>query len=303
MYNRIISGLRKVSRKIMAINGLGLEAMNFDDAPGADLTFDEIFGEPSNEATTPATPTGTPNPKEETTSSQPFLKTSTGTVYNSAEEAVRGVEHKDAIILKLRQDLAEKTGRDPLTSQRQPEPTRRSYLEDNDAYFSDVAKAVEAKDTKGYMEAQQRLIYDALGPLAPTLIGLSKAHAEQAIVSEIPDFRGFTNSDYYKSTLNSSPLLADAIRTAESNPAASGQLTELYRMAYFASQGQRLPEIVQASQRANETVTARPTLQSTPMTPPAVTGQPVVKPSLDTKDGRKAIIEAMESQGIADKRW
>src|SRR5690348_16003975 len=67
-------------------------------------------------ATPPATPPAaqppvTPPPTPE------FLKTSTGTVYKSADEAIKGIEHKDTLIEQLRQRYILERGIDPITNQ------------------------------------------------------------------------------------------------------------------------------------------------------------------------------------------
>ena len=154
------------------------------------------------------------------------------------------------------------------------------------------------------MNAQQKLIWDSLGPLAPTITALSKANAERVVVQEIPDFRGFLGSEQFNQLDQYSPLLADAIRTAEMNPQAASQLPELYKVAYLATQGRRVPELLQSARAETASpVQPRPTVHSTQVTPPPSTGVPQVQPSLDTKEGRQALIKQMEANDIGNRRW
>jgi hypothetical protein len=175
-------------------------------------------------------------------------------------------------------------------------------LEDQESYFSDIASAVEKKDTRAYMEAQQKLIMDTLGPIAPTLTSLSRAHAEQVVSQQIPEFKGFLSSEDYRTVAQDAPLLADAIKSAEANPAAAAQLPELYRVAYLAAQGRRVPELILSAARSAP-VPSRPTVHSTPSVPPPGNGVQAAQPSLDTKDGRKVLIEQLEGKGVTNLKW
>jgi hypothetical protein len=305
----MIKAIRTTISAVLSVLGLGVSAgsINFDDAPGGDLSLDDIFGDSQGSPTTVNQTSSEPQstPVDTNLPAEPVIKTKTGTVYKSIEDAVSGIEHKDALIASLREQVRVNTGQDPL-SQRRPDPVQsgpKSYLEDQGQYFEDIADAVSKKDTAAYMKAQQKLIWDNLGPLAPTITALSKANAERVVSSEIPEFAGFLNSEQYQTITQHSPLLADAIRTAESNPAAGSQLTELYRVAYLASQGSRVPELVRSARQEPSQVQSRPTVHSTPVPPPAVTGIPVIAPSLETREGRKALIEQAEARGIGNLKW
>lgn len=293
---------RNILQGALAVFGLGVTDMDFSDAPGGDLDLDSIFGDGSKTPTTvETTPEAQPTPAA-TTPAEPLIKTKTGTVYKSVDDAISGIEHKDALIAQLRDQIKTQTGNDPLT-QRKPAPTGpKSYLEDQEQYFDDIAKAVTEKNTKAYMEAQQKLIWDSLGPLAPTITALSKANAERIVSTQIPEFKGFLESDNYSQLATEAPLLADAIRAAELNPQAASQLPELYKVAYLVSQGRRVPELVK-NVRVETPSQPRPTVHSTQVPPPATTGQPVAQPGLETKEGRKALIERAEGQGIMNLRW
>lgn len=272
--------------------------VDLSGAPGGDFDLDDIFQNPEVTPTT-ATEDQTPTPTETTPVDESFLKTATGTVYKSQEDAVKGIEHKDTLIAQLRQELAAKTGSDPL--KKPPEQTGpTNYLQDNETYFKDLSKAVETKDQARYMEVQRKFVFDSLAPLAPTLTSLMKEQAANVVESEVKGFRQFVTSEDYTKTLDSFPLLKEAIRVAESNPESSQQLPEFYKMAYYASQGARVPEIVRAStNRTAEPV--RPTVSSSPI-PPSTSGNRVVTPSLNTSEGRKAIIEQQERAGVQDLR-
>src|SRR5882762_2477743 len=134
----------------MAVSNASL-SVDLSDAPGGDLSLDDIFGDDSQQTTTAVS---TESQTTSTNESEPFLKTATGTVYKSVEDAVKGVEHKDALIAQLRQELSDKTGRDPLKRETVTNGGPKNYLEDKDTYFKDLSSAVEAKDPEKYMEVQ-----------------------------------------------------------------------------------------------------------------------------------------------------
>lgn len=292
--------------RILSALGLGVtaELIDLSDAPGGDLSLDDIFGGSSDPQTTVAvTPNEPQSTSTQTTATdEPVIKTKTGTVYKSIEDAVSGIEHKDALIAQLREQVKQGTGRDPLTAQRPTQPESVSYTDNQDKYFEDIALAVSNKDTRAYMQAQQKLIMDTLGPLAPTITSLSRANAARVVSEEMPEFRGFLGSEQYDQIVQRAPLLADAIRSAENNPQAAAQLPELYRVAYLASQGSRVPELLQSAERHSSQTQARPTVHSTPMPPPANNGVPAVQPSMETAAGRKALIEQMEGRGVQNLR-
>jgi hypothetical protein len=278
-----------------------MDNINLDDAPGGDLSLDDIFGE--HQPSTTVEPV-VPQPTATTTTPpvEPVIKTKTGTVYKSIEDAVSGIEHKDALIAQLREQVKQNTGADPLVATRRNNAPV-SYREDQEKYFSDIADAVSKKDTGAYMRAQEKLIWDTLGPLAPTISALSKANAERVVSNQLPEFKGFLESEQYTQMAQDAPLLADAIRAAESNPAAASQLPELYKVAYLASQGRRIPELIQSARAEAPPVQPRPTVHSSQVAPPPTTGTPAPQASLDTREGRKAMIEKMEGQGVMNLKW
>jgi hypothetical protein len=305
---KLQSILKQTIGSIYGLVGLGVtaDAIDLSDAPGSDLSLDDIFGETPRTQTTAELVTETPQAAATSTtqSADPVIKTKTGTVYKTLGDAVEGIEHKDALIAQLREQVKQNTGRDPLVAQRQStQPVAVDYTQQQDKYFEDIADAVSKKDTAAYMRAQQKLIWDSLGPLAPTITSLSRANAERVVSEQIPDFKGFLGSEQYEAVAKDAPLLADAIRSAEGNPAAAQQLPELYRVAYLASQGRRVPELLQSARNETPPIKPRPTVQSTQLAPPPTTGVAVAKPDLNNPAGRKAIIEQMEAGGVLGLKW
>jgi hypothetical protein len=277
--------------------------MHFNDAPGGDMLFDELFppeGQVSNATPAPTTPAAAAPPA--TTQPEYFLKNSTGSVvYKDAAEALKGIEHKDALIEKLRTEAIARTGVDPVTGQpiRKADPAQQpvNYLEDDARYFNDLKDAVDKGDRKAYLNAQTKLIFDALAPVAPVLHNFAKSQAVDQVSGEIKDFRTFLETDDYKSSLEAMPSLKQAITQAESNYAYASQLPELYRLAYYASVGKKGPIVVQ---NPTPTPQPRPTLHASTPPPPEPT---TVTEGLNTSSGRKAMIERMERQGIGNVRW
>lgn len=297
---------------MLAALGLGVPEMDLSDAPSGELDLDSIFGEDHGAGTTTnSTPTEsqattTTVTPQATTPVEPVIKTKTGTVYKTLDDAVTGIEHKDALIVQLREQVQKATGQDPLKPTRRQDPQQVDYTQDPEKYLEDLASAVNKKDTKAYMDVQRKLVFDTLGPVTPTLIALSRANAERVVSESIPGFKGFLHSNEYAGLKDQAPLLADAISQAESNPQAGAQLPELYRVAYFATRGMTVPEIVQNAQTPTPVVSVpRPTVHSTASAPPPASAstRPAVNMSLESRDGRKSIIEQFEAQGGMDRKW
>src|SRR5271166_5710211 len=109
--------------------------IDLSKAPGADQDWDSLFPNPETQtALTPQASQGTTPQQQPQAQSQPFLKAGE-TVYNTAEDAVTGVAHKDSEIAKYRSFL-KANGVDPNTMQRaqaqsqvqqQPPPTERFF--------------------------------------------------------------------------------------------------------------------------------------------------------------------------------
>ena len=274
---------------------------NFDDAPGDDQSLDAIFA--SDELGTPAVaaPAATTESPADTTQvdSQPFLKTPTGTVYKTADEAVAGVAHKDEIIAQLRQQLLQTTNVDPITKKPSTveDPQLTTYLNAPQQYFADLKKATTEAEV---LNVQAKFFNEQLAPYAPILATVVKSQAVDKVASEVPQFRDFLGSQTYQETLNSFPLLKESIQISEAYPERSGDLAQLYRMAFDASVGRNVPKVVQGV--SSTPVQTRPTVTSTPATPPPVTSN-VAPPSFGTPAGRKTIMEQQEARGVENLRF
>jgi hypothetical protein len=234
---------------------------------------------------------------------QEFLKTKTGTVYKTADDAIRGVEHKDTVIADLRQRMILATGIDPLTQQpvlQQQNVGPRSYMQDpsGKSFYNDLVAAAQKNDAQGVYNAQTKLVYDALAPLAPVLGQLARNQAVESLQGEIADIREFVSGTNYQKALDETPSLKAAIQQAELDSQHYGRLPELYKVAYRVSQGMRLPEILKAQPAAPASQTVRPTATQTTLPP---SDQQGVRPDMRTSAGRKEIQRQMEARGIADQ--
>jgi len=79
------------------------------------------------------------------------------------------------------------------------------------------------------------------------------------------------------------------------------QLPGLYQLAYWSSQGQRLPDLLKAAQQpqSNPTPQTRPLATTQTPVPP----NPGGRPDITTREGRKALQDQFEAQGGRDFRW
>lgn len=280
------------------------------EIPGGDLPFDDLFAQPAEPVAqpTPAQPPApaaaepqAPAPQPPATP-EPFLKAGS-TVYNTREEAERSLAYKDQVVERLRNLEIQRTGIDPLTG-KPVAPTPQgpvSYRTNQGQYFDDLMQAVTKNDRAKYFEAQQKLIYDTLEPIAPLISDFSKQQAVSRVAQEIKDFTGFLQSKEYTDTLEVLPELKAAIQYAESDLNFANRLDQLYKTAFWAAQGRKTPELVQAAAQAATAAPAqppRPTTTPATMTPPA----PGAPPSLNTSEGRKALIAQMESK-LQDVKW
>jgi hypothetical protein len=281
------------------------------DVEGADLSFDDLFGAPDNSlgsnTQTPAQPTGEVPPVEAAPQApvtpSPVIKTSTGTVYNSIEDAIKGIEVKDALLEELRKDAIARTGIDPVTKRSVSQPAAqpqadKSYATDFKAYTAELRKAAEAGDDEGYARAQAKFIQDLLAPIAPTIQTVARAQAIDQVVGEgLSDFTAVRNSPAFNAALDKMPILKDAIQRAEGDINAAATLPELYRIAYYTTQGMRVPQIVQQAQAAQPQTPApaQPTrvpVSGSPLAPPTAVNRSSFSPS--TAEGRRELIKQME---------
>ncbi|CAN5950545.1 unnamed protein product [Sphagnum jensenii] len=230
-----------------------------------------------------------------------FLKTATGSVYNSVDDAVKGIEHKDALIAQLRQEVLAATKVDPLKKPVEQTEAPKRYIDNSKKYFEDI-KAAKNEDELLRVQSQfvEESINDRLSPFAPLMAGLAKSQAVASVISEIPQFQEFYGSEDYRTTLESFPLLKQSIEISETYPERSGDLPQLYKMAAMAAAGRNLPKVVQGVAQTTP-VQTRPTISSTPVTPaPRVN---VAPPSLTSHAGRQTIIQQQEAVGVENLRF
>jgi len=290
------------------------QRVDMTDAPGGDFDLDQLFGNPEADPLASTTQPQPPQPPAQTQPQAPapaqtpeneyFLRTPTGTVYKNAEEASRGIAEKDNLIERLRQAEIARTGVDPVTGkavQPQAQPEVVNYAQNGEKLYDDLVEAAQRGDRKAYAQVYQKFFNDMASPLMPLLTDVSRSRAVEAVATDIPDFRTFRASNSYNEVLESEPLLREAINQAENNLGFSNNLPGLYRLAYFASQGRRVPELVKnaAVPTSAPQPQTRTTVPAATMTPPP----PAAAPDLRTPEGRQAIIREAEAKGIADIKF
>lgn len=163
----------------------------------------------------------------------PFLRTATGTVYNTPEDAVRGTEEKDRIIQRLREDYVRQTGVDPITGQ---SASQRQAQERKKQLYDMSLKALAGGDPEKFYEAQAAIAADVLNstlaPIVPAFSNMAKASALSTASRSNPEMSKFVGSQEYTTALAARPKLQMAIQRAESEPGLSQDLPDLYQMAY-----------------------------------------------------------------------
>lgn len=297
-------------------------SVNLQDAPGANLSLDDLFpvDPASNMSADPQGPTsGTPLQPPQAPQTPPpppefFLKAG-HSVYKTADEAARGIEHKDTLIDRYRSYL-EQQGLDPDTLQPKQAATPGtpqappSYLRDGKKYYRDLVEAVQRGDEEGYARVQQQFLMEGissvLGPAIPLVSDVARTKAVRQVSTEIPDFNSFIDSQPYREVLDSMPLLKDAIGRAESDFSQASQLSDLYKIAYFAGQGRRNLSAAPAQPTTPTQPTARPTtMTSSTLTPPPPTTNPNLTTSdmLRDREARRAWIKEREASGIRDIKF
>lgn len=295
--------------------------LNVDMSAAPDSTFDDLFpAENTLEQPTTAAPPST----EATTTAPPasqspefYIKTSTGTVYKSQEDTVKGIEHKDRTIEQLRAKYKEATGRDPLTEE-QPRPSRKSYLADDKAYYKDMSEAVSKGDTRRFLEINRQLaqevVNEQVGPYAPVLQRVSRQEALSDVNSKIKGFQEFVNTEEYAKILDERPALAQAIKFAEGDPrfryrqnpdgSFADSLPELYQLVYDSAQARKVPELLKQGPRAVTTTAQtppRPTMSTSSIAP----GEPTnnAEEGWTSLEGLRAIQKRGERAGVLDYKW
>lgn len=289
----------------------------FTEAPGGDLSLDQLFPDPNADGpTNPSQPSAPSTQPPE----QLFLKTATGTVYRTPEDAVSGIEHKDNLINELREFAIAKTGYDPVTKKqvRQPEPSRPEptqsspnqpvvYSQNPKQYWDDQVAAAQKGDYDAYLRIQAQLMNEQFAPYAPIVATFARTSAIEQVSNQYPEFRKFYGSDQYTKTLNAIPLLKQAIEAAESNLQASQQLDNLYKTAYLAAQGLRLSEVSDAPPPRVDGNPAPPhsTLSSGQIPPPNPEPRQAFDPS--TREGRsqqrQEIMRDQIAKGVLDLKF
>lgn len=295
--------------------------LNVDMSAAPDVTFDDLFpAENTLEQPTTAAPPSTEATTTAPPASQPegfYIKTSTGTVYKSQEDTVKGIEHKDRTIEQLRAKYREATGRDPLTEEPKPAP-RRSYLADDKAYYKDMSEAVSKGDTRRFLEINRQLaqevVNEQVGPYAPVLQRVSRQEALSDVNSKIKGFQEFVNTEEYSKILDERPALAQAIKFAESDPrfryrqnqdgSFADSLPELYQLVYDSAQARKVPELLKQGPRVGTAPTQtppRPTMSTSSIAP----GEPTNEndENWTSIKGLQAIQKSAERRGVLDFKW
>jgi len=317
-----------------AIGELPLEPLPSWNPPGGDADFDTFFSgvgkqgeevadsnaippvEPTTEPTEPVVQATPPAPVQ-----TPFeIKTATGTVYKTPEDAVRGIEQKDQLISQLRSMVSAVTGEDPLRKSgavpgqqiQQPQPV--SYLRDSRRYAEDLTKAADVGQKTGNWDAyrnvaaqlQFEVTQAAVGPYMPVVQNVGRQQAMDEVSRSIPEFRQFYNSESYNKVLASRPKLASFIQTAETQPTLQEELKELYHSVWDSAQAAKLPELVKQNQPPSNPTPA-PRMPIAPVSRPSLnvpdqsrTNAQTPKPGLATSAQRQALMEQLRQKGVED---
>jgi len=276
------------------------------NAPGADIPFDELFpveGSPVLQGPD----SGTSPQTAQQTQPEFFLKAGKS-VYKTPEDAAQGVAHKDQLIDRYRAYLQEQNI-DPDTLQTRPKQQAQdpndpyTYLGKEGTLFDNLSAALQRHDKAGYdrtMQAyNQELLNAQLAPLAPLIAEVAQQRAVRKVSEEAKDFSTFRYSEDFNSARKSIPLLDNAIKAAESDYRMAEQLPDLYKMVYLISQsGRNRPEPVVNAASPQPAPSVRPTTAPSTMTPPP----PGVNTSnwATSTDSRKQLIKDMEGRGIKD---
>jgi hypothetical protein len=281
---------------------------NLDNAPGGDIDFATLFNEKQPEGQTPSQPpaqpaAGTP-PQDEV-----YLRASSGTVYKTREEAERGTAHRDAIIKRLRDQVIQSTGRDPLkedTTQpaaqpaAQPQPGQPvRYMEKPEVLYQKMANAASKQDSRQWVDSLAEFVYELIDPAAPLILDSAKDRAINRLEAkpELAGIRQFLSGPAYQEVVDRLPLIRQAITEAESRLALAPQLDQLYESVYLTAKGLHSnPAQAQPANQPQPQPTARSTVSTSTPAPPS----PAALPDLRTPEGRKALIAQYEAQGMKD---
>lgn len=272
----------------------------FDDAPGADIPFDELFPPEDGLNLQTTAETGTHQPPAQQPQAQAqdefVLRTSTGTVYKTIDDAVKGIEHKDALIEQYRQRERVLMGLPSVGGESQAQPPV-NYARQPQRFHEDLTRSVS--DPMQFAQVQAKFVMDLLEPIAPVIQDVAKQRALETVSGENTDIRKFLGSPEYSDVLKDSPALARAIEAAEGDFNYYSNLPELYRLAYLTSQGRKLPELLKAAQ-ASAPPAAQParTMSAGTLTPASPSVTPGVRPG--SREERQRLFDSLRSQGIDD---
>jgi len=278
--------------------------VDLSNAPSAldSATLNELFpAEPmaTTAVVVPTPVTPTPAPAATTTPAptpdEPFLKGSES-VYKTREAAQRGLDEKDSLIKQLRQSYSLATGVDPITKQ----PINAIAPQGNESYVLNPKKYVadlqDAKSPEQLAKVQQKFVFDTFQPIAPAISSMTKNAAIKQVADALPDFGTFYGSSEYKSTLEANPDLKEAVEMAESDIAFHPRLAGLLKLTYLTNKGMQLPELLKKAAAPQTTAPTRTSPTPTTVAPTEYTTSNEA-PSLQTKAGRKAIIDQFEKGG------
>lgn len=278
-------------------NYSGTVSMN--QAPGADQDWDSLFPNPELQSASPpqATNPGTTSLQESQAvqPNQPFLKAG-DTVYNTAEDAAAGVAHKDTVIAKYRNFLAQngldpnallkdefqRAAQPPQTQVQQPTPQSTSQYKyyGNPNFLEEIGQAATSRDKIKYEqllaahseEVAQATMQKILDPWRTTLAETNRIRAVRQVTQEIPDFQKFYEGPGYKKVSDTSPVFKELAQIGENDPVAAQRLPEVYKAMYLIYQGmnqtQAQPQVTNATP-STPTVRQQPTLQPSALTPPS----------------------------------
>ena len=270
-----------------------------------DMTLDDLYPQDNTTQQTPQEPAGGTTPEPQTLSpKEPFLRTSTGTIYNTQEEAERGIAEKDRALEQSRQWTIAMTGYDPISgkpARATPYTEEINYVRDPEKFYDDLVAAQAKGDKRAYALINMKMMDSLMDQYRPALTQSARATALENAERARPGIREFVGTDKYKNYLEQVPLLRDAMSAAETRPEMSTQLQDLFILTFDGATGRSVPEILKTAkaqaQPANP-APVRPTLQ--PMSQP-VGGTPASAPDMSTPEGRKAIIDGARSRGIEQR--
>jgi hypothetical protein len=281
--------------------------VSLDNAPGADISFDDLFAVETNNIGGPQAPVAS-NPPAVPQAPEYVLKSEDGKiVYKTAEDAINGIRHKDDLVERYRAYLQEQ-GVDPNTLQKLPAPQVQAaqpgfkYIGNEDKLFDALSTAVASRDKKAYATAlreyNEEVTNQNFAPIAPLLADVARQRAVREVSQEAPEFVEFQRSAAWKQTLDSLPKLKQAIEYSETDLNAASGLSELYRIALLVSKGMKPAAPVQAAPIAppQPAPVARPTMSSSMLAPP----QPSAPASFGSKAGRDQMIADLLAKGVAD---